>query len=665
MKYKQTILAFLKVQFFVLISLSLFSCKNTDTVPYEDPSAAGAASSDSGSSNVTNNTAVPIYHGSWRSSDPSGMEIDGSDLYVATSGGLNPFSVFNAITKDLILECILCKSTNGYNVEKYHDRIILSGTDIEGYTTLEVIDISNPALLYPVAYYVDKTSQNNKTNDMYFFGSYVVLSLDNGDYKILDISKLSQITEVASIGLGATGEGTAVSGNYLYLANGENGTDDVVIYDISDITYPLKVGSIDLGASHYADEVLIDGTTLYVSSQLEGFRVFDISSPTLLITPNPIGSIASAGVTHEVAIKGNYLYTAGDVNGVKVYDISASPTLVPNAGLASGAVYTNKIKIDGNTLYAYDSTMGLREVDITSPSSGTLAYSGISLENNARTITGQYISANISYVTTGLYGLSILDTTNKSAPVQIGSFTKGSDLAINVEVVGDYAFVTYSVHGLIVLDISDPTSPDQVGSYPIPNARTLKIQGDYAYIVYDNQIRIVDISNPLGPVWVSSISTGIGGFKIGLDGDILAVAEKSSGNPPAISFYNISNPISPILQSTITTTNVVTEIVIKNKIAYAADGIAGMKVIDIKNPMAPIVSNSIAGINTNGAVYIFEDTLYISTDTGLKLYSLATPLNPSFSGSFYSGNIDVSKVTVLNNKVHVANNLGGYKIFSF
>ncbi len=641
----------LKIQLLVLASLFLFSCKTKQLDEYVEPGAASG--SGPGGSSVYVPGILPKYDAGWRDNTISDFHIDGDNLYVASSGGFSPLKSFDLNTKELRLTCTRCKSKSGYEIVKYHDRLILAGRNGDGDLTVEIIDISNSSNFIPIGYYVDKGNAS-RTRHVLHSGKHIFLSLDNGDLNILDISKLSSIKKVASIDLGDGVDGSDISGTNLFAACGNDG---LKVLDVSDITNPVVTKTVATG--DYADQLIIDGNVLYLADWEAGFVIYDITDP---VNPAVTGSYNTNGKTHDVQVSGNFLYASDQVEGAKVFDISDPSNPMLAKTLDDGAANTFKTRVVGNTLYSVDSTMGIREIDISTPATATFVGTPFT-EIMGKRVDGISVDINRAYLGLATDGFVIVDTTDPLKPVTLGSFTKGTSNAHGVSHRGNHAFIAYGGFGLVVVDISDPTTPVQVGSYNTPGYSVgVELRGNYAYVADNNSIQIIDITDPTNPVASAAIATGTPTYDLAFDGNILIIGENATG----LSLYDITDPTNPMIKSTVATTAAFTEISIKNHLAYVADSTNGLKIYDISNPSNPIKVGSIDSIECNGEVFIEQDHLYVSTSVGLQLFSISKiPHKPSPIGILQTGDNKMNEIKVLNGILHFANHNGGYKTYSF
>jgi hypothetical protein len=98
-------------------------------------------------------------------------------------------------------------------------------------------------------------------------------------------------------------------------------------------------------------------------------------------------------------------------------------------------------------------------------------------------------------ITTG--GLEIVDITDPTTPVLVATETT-SITAQSVRVQGDYAYLVDTT-SIYAIDISDPTTPTVVGTNSPGGMAgiSLWVEGNYAYVINSNiNVHIIDISNP-------------------------------------------------------------------------------------------------------------------------------------------------------------------------
>jgi len=139
--------------------------------------------------------------------------------------------------------------------------------------------------------------------------------------------------------------GVTISGNYAYVADGDDG---LVILNIEDPANPTLVGSYDTDG--YVYSVTISGNYAYVADSGNGLVIINIEDPA---NPTLTGSSDTDGFAYDVTISGNYAYVAdGDVLLVLTEtSILGTIIIISSSAICFGYLYwrysfvTTKVKI--------------------------------------------------------------------------------------------------------------------------------------------------------------------------------------------------------------------------------------------------------------------------------------------------------------------------------
>ena len=94
-------------------------------------------------------------------------------------------------------------------------------------------------------------------------------------------------------------------------------------------------------------------------------------------------------------------------------------------------------------------------------------------------------------------------------PEIMGSYPTTS-YSLGLDVFGDYAFIADWDNGLKILNISQPNSPTYVSSYDTGYAYDVCVDGNYAYVTDAvNSFQVVNITDPSSPDLVGSFNIGV------------------------------------------------------------------------------------------------------------------------------------------------------------
>jgi hypothetical protein len=288
----------------------------------------------------------------------------------------------------------------------------------------------------------------------------------------------------------------------------------------------------------------------------------------------------------------------------------------------------NDLVVRGNFAYLAAGPR-VQILDVSDPSAPTLLSQSLVLPNRIQDIA---LDGNYVYAANGEGGLHILDVSDLTNPVLLGSY---SGLANTVAVNGSHAYVT--ADQLDVLDVSNPTQPIKVGSYN-PNGRPSRIavSGNYVYVTTgdsaDNnrRLEVLSLANPTTPTQVGYYETlePIGEFVI--DGNYAYIKLTGWGRDPAYDLLvvNVTNPTQPSLVSYFKRYRNYSLAAAQGYV-YITDG--GLTVIDARDqsalgivgvtrepPSGPeakiVVSGNHAYIYTSRALYVLD----VSNPTNLK-----------------------------------------------
>jgi hypothetical protein len=288
----------------------------------------------------------------------------------------------------------------------------------------------------------------------------------------------------------ANGTGLSMQGFYAYVTNGADGLH---IIDISSTTNQHEVGAAPAsGASSYSN-IQVTGKFAYVTdSGAKVLRVFDISSST---NPVEIGATAQMpGEPLQVTVVGNKAYVAGGVNGgIRIVDISSSTNPV-EVGSVNDTNSLNYHKIIVRGKYAYAVEFRYANVEIFDISSSTHPVKvGSSSSTSAFDLD---IAGNYAYVASGA-GLHVINIADPANPVSVGYFQTQIPGLRTVFAYNNLVFAGNSYAGtpaLHVFDFTHPGDPVLLDSFAITNSKSLYVAGNFAYIITDSGVDIIEVS---------------------------------------------------------------------------------------------------------------------------------------------------------------------------
>lgn len=348
--------------------------------------------------------------------------------------------------------------------------------------------------------------------------------------------------------------------------------------------------------------------------------VVDITNPDSPILKK---TLDTPGFT-EAIYKDNYYYI-GDSKEFQIYDnLNSQPIGVYKTDFW---VATFTVKNGLAYLAAGDQLLIL---DVKDPKN----VKKISLTSlTGRAPSKVIIKDGYAYVVETLGGLNIVDVKDPANPkvVKILPFESHT---VGFEIIGNYAYLAriastqstatgFTENSVFeVIDIFNPNSASVVGSLAIPaTVRNLDAEGNYAYVIggYPYLLTVIDISTK-NPTIVKTLGSIPGG------GDVQGI-------------------------------------VVEKGRAFIADGLFGLRVIDISNPsnLKHLIDLDLQGRAFN--TFNFGNELFLGVER--KYFNLGDVSNPENPKLLYSENFTASYeyTSVILDKKKLYFNAGGARIY--
>jgi len=257
---------------------------------------------------------------------------------------------------------------------------------------------------------------------------------------------------------------------------------------------------------------------------------------------------------------GNYVYIA-DAGSLNIFNITnpTKPTKFGSVQLGFTSLESS-LSISGNYAYILSASQSSRltnktnllVINISNPRMPTVVYKNESMDVSWGVTSGNHLYAVGK-------DFEIFDVSNPANPAIVGSSKDNLRNPTSIAISGNYAFVGNTIScekgcsSLQVFDIHNPNHPISIASLEgLGVARQISISGNYAYILDDDAIDIVDITNPSNPKLISSM----GSFATGLNnpqsfivsGNYLYVPSYANAS---LLIYDIRDSSKPILTRTI------------------------------------------------------------------------------------------------------------------
>ncbi len=218
---------------------------------------------------------------------------------------------------------------------------------------LDIVNIANP--YSPALIKTEVLGTNQNVLDMDRSGNNLYVTLGFGGLKVFDMSNPAVPTVLGTyLPVSDAVVRTTVQGTMAFTS------DNTIVraVDMSNPAVPDELGSRTLPSR--VQDMDYDGTNLFVATQVDGVKIFDVSLPGSFSELNPISTGFAS--PNGVAVSGNHLFIAvQELQGLLVYDISTinSPQFVEQRNTPGEAL---RVDINGGLLSLAEGQNGVRSL---------------------------------------------------------------------------------------------------------------------------------------------------------------------------------------------------------------------------------------------------------------------------------------------------------------
>lgn len=553
--------------------------------------------------------------------DVNGLVVMGNYAYLAA--GTNGLQVID-VADPTRLSLVGSRATAGmaYGVAVRGNYVyVADGTN--GLQVFNVTDAVNPSL-------VGGCATPGTASGVAVSGNYAYVAANENGLQIVNVTDPTHPALVGGSDTSGVASRVAVMGNYAYVTDGDGWGgpwgDGLVVFDVSDPTHPKKVGGYETLSGDVAD-VVCDGRHIFVANFDRGVHVFDVGNPALQGWGGA-HDLGLGGFETVVAVRGSYAYVGDLSTFFYVVDVS-NPVQLVRMGACAAVGVPSAILLSENGDYAYvaDDLSGLKVIDIRDPARPVIVASDSALDGiRPLALAGDYAYAADALMSTGL---RVLDLSDPIHPISVGHLEIAGNLSA-VAVSGNYAYVAAGDddwgnqgEGLVVVDISNPAQPVRVGAVnPSGSVNGVAVTGNYAYVAnYGNDftsgVYSYDVSNPKNPTLMGAIV--LSGRPSGL---------KTSGNyactmaDGGVELIDLSAPGWPKSLGNFKTPDNVVAMAIGGSYAYCIDG-AGLRIVDIRRASHIDKAGAVLAVGVSGNHAFLADR-----EAGMQVIDMSSPEAP-------------------------------------
>ncbi len=383
--------------------------------------------------------------------------------------------------------------------------------------------------------------------------------------------------------------------------------------------------------------LIIDDDLLYFLNGIF-FEIADISDPA---EPEVLSKTLLPHKAYEIEIKDKTAYLAAGRDGLLVYDVNDPENPVKVTSYSSDW-NAQSLYLIGNLIFVDTFESGVRI--LKSDASRNLIETG-SLDINVMTICG-----NNDLICMVKYDSLIFGTVNNQGFLRINSVFQ-QNRTYNAFISDNYVY-SNTHHGFEIVDISDPVNPYNVGSLSYDNHyNAIHVSDDHAYISNGLRILIVDISIPSSPAKLSEIKYDNGGGAY--DESIFYYKDHvylSTGEEMYI--YDVSNPLNPLKAGSFYEESLSRSMAVSGDYAILSYS-KGITIIDASDPANPVKISELKheGIYTAQGCQSYGNFLYRFHYNGLIIIDIGDPYQPFETSRYdYSSYDDHFHTSCVNDK---------------
>ncbi|MFX0005481.1 MAG: LVIVD repeat-containing protein [Promethearchaeota archaeon] len=261
-----------------------------------------------------------------------------------------------------------------------------------------------------------------------------------------------------------------------------------------------------------------------------------------------------------------------------------------------GQIDTGRMTIDvevhGDIAYVVDATEnnpgGLLIINVSDPANPIILasyyQSGLPWKVS--------IVGEIAYLANSMIGLEVLSISDPTNPVKIDQYT-GSGVAYDVEVVGDVAYLADWSRGLVILNVSNPSNVREIRTFLIPGACIhVSVANSLAYIVDHHTdysgLRVVNVSDPSHPLQLDNHApSGVDYWNPFVYGDYVYIGNHGLGGGE-LRILNAHDPSNIVQVGVFDQQSFISSSYVNGNRAYLADYMNGLVVVDVTIPISPV-----------------------------------------------------------------------------
>lgn len=420
--------------------------------------------------------------------------------------------------------------------------------------------------------------------DVTVIGNLAYIADSNTGLRIVNVSNPAACVPVGSYPL-ILAKSIVVEGNIIFLSDNHN---DGFLIDVTNPASPVFLSEIPdmwIQESYLRDGYLFTMLNNPGTGSRE-LKVFDITNPA---QPQYATSVIVPSYGTSIDVRGDYLYLTVNSTGVIIFDISEmiNTSLIVTSNIPGNAVALNVV---GDLVYIVDEEQSILQIDVSDSSDPQL----LSQLAFPYPFGDMAIDGDLAYVTAHENGLHIIRLREDNPPqpdnFEVLAILPTDSNAIEICQSGDYAYIA-NQDNLMIADIGVATAPLIVSHYANPGVADFIHIAKYHNYVYaggwSDFVCIIDVSDPHAPVLAGSLNNPSITESLKIYDHYLIQSNYSL----PMRIYDLSNPVYPALVGTISIGSAEYSIpfIFEHYLFLSLPRLNNIRCYDLSNPASPLL----------------------------------------------------------------------------
>jgi hypothetical protein len=339
------------------------------------------------------------------------------------------------------------------------------------------------------------------------------------------------------------------------------------------------IGRWSYGPSYDVDGRTTPSETLVALARGSGVSLLRFSRQDSL-SIELLSDINAEGLMCRVKVVDTLLYV-GSRRGLEIYNIANEQSPFR---LSWTQIPLNDFALQDSLVYTISGDDSFRIYNVSNPASPV--FRGACLDS------GNLVSVSGNAAFLGdRWGLYVLDVSNPASPHRIGSWGSAVE---QVQARGRLCYVTTfnpNVPGDItfhVLDVAVPSLPYQIGSLDSAGGNDLYLIDTLAYGAGEtdfNELTVISVADSTRPRLIGSAATA--GWSFGIWASGTAQETFVGCHWEGLQIYDTRNTSAPVRDTFLLGCDLSVDIHVDNDRAYVANGMAGLKILNVIDPTRP------------------------------------------------------------------------------